>query len=538
MLPSSVSFSRSVVPGRTIEPGTSGARETALALRLFALAVACACGSLIPAVAARPMRFFYGIVAGALLALLQDQLTRRAQRVAGPILLGPHLLLWTYLISASGGIHSPLVAGYLFEVPLAGVLMGQIGVIAASIGASIAIALSSRWGSPAVSWSTPTASIGFIGVAAVLTSWLLGVMNRQQRELADSHEALRRRADGLAEELRLLGDYLSCGLLTVDELGRVAHLNPAGAAMLGVTPIEAQGYAWQEVLRAAGACAADLASAILGVGTARGLHLLVGTGGHGVTTIAADVWTGTTQDGNRTYVLFDAPAASETEGADPLRRLGEAAASVSHQIKNSLHALSGFARQLARASGNDGSPVAEHLQHALGTLGELSEDVLAMSGAPRAEELVPLASVLASAVTLARRADVEIEVRGAAVAGVRVWAHRGRLVHALFNLIDNACRVTPKGSAVEVEAGWCGGAAWIEICDRGPGPPLASNGGPYRATQTRQSQGSGMGLVATRRFLESFGAHLEFMPRDGGGARCHVRLHTHAAALADRPVLA
>jgi len=481
------------------------------------------------------MHFFCGIIAGALLALLQDQLIRRAQRVAGPILLGPHLLVWTYLVSTSGGIHSPLIAGYLFEVPLAGVLMGQIGIVAASIGASIAIGLSFGLGVPARSWSTPIASIGFIGVAAVLTSWLLGVVKRQQRELAASHEALRRRADGLAEELRLLGDYLSCGLLTVDELGRVANLNPAGAALLGVTPIEAQGYTWQEVLRPAGAGTADLAGAILGSGAARGLHLLIGAGADRVTAVAADVWTGVSEDGNRTYVLFDAPTAFETEGADPLRRLGEAAASVSHQIKNSLHALSGFARQLARAPENDGSPVAEHLHHALGTLGELAEDVLAMSGAPRAEELVPLSSVLASAVTLARRADVEIEVRGAAVAGVHVWAHRGQLVHALFNLIDNACRVTPEGSVVEVEAGWCDGAAWIEISDRGPGPPVASPGEPCRVTRSRQAGGSGMGLAATRRFLESFGARLEFVPRDGGGARCRVRLQPDAAILASRP---
>src|SRR5206468_551136 len=145
-------------------------------------------------------------------------------------------------------------------------------------------------------------------------------------------------------------------------------------------------------------------------------------------------------------------AAAEADGTDPLRRLGEAAASVSHQIRNSLHVLQGLAGQIAHApsEGPVGAAAAEQLQHALGTLGGLAEDVLAMSGAARPEEIVPLAPLLARAVTLARRTGVQIEVHVCPSGTTRVIAHRGRLVHALFNLIDNACRATPPGGIVDV----------------------------------------------------------------------------------------
>src|SRR3989442_8842788 len=255
----------------------SGLRETALALRLFALAVACACGSLVANVTAHPGRFLAGIFAGALLALLQDQLLRRAPRAAGPVLVGPHLLLWAYLVSVSGGIRSPLIAGYLFEVPLSGVLMGRRGVAISAVGAAAAIVLSDRFGGGGVSWSTPAAAIGFVGLAAVLTSWLLGVVERQGREIETSHEALRRSADGLADELRLLGDYMSGGLMTIDELGCVVRLNPAGAALLGASPGAVVGRAWQDVLRPEGEGTGALAAAITGAGEARTLHLLLGT---------------------------------------------------------------------------------------------------------------------------------------------------------------------------------------------------------------------------------------------------------------------
>src|SRR5947209_6683207 len=76
-----------VLPRRTVNRNPSvsplwmGRRETALALRLFALAVASACGSLLPAVAAHPNGFLLGILAGTAMALIQDRLFRSVPRV-------------------------------------------------------------------------------------------------------------------------------------------------------------------------------------------------------------------------------------------------------------------------------------------------------------------------------------------------------------------------------------------------------------------------------------------------------------------------
>ena len=522
MAPSEEPFLTSILPSRASVP--LGSRETVLALRLFALAVGCACGCLVESVIASPAPFISTIVTGALLTLLQHGLLRRAPRVAGPVLLLPHVAVWTALVLTSGGATSPLIFGYLFEVPLAGMLMGRAGALWAGAAGAVAFAVVSRAGGPHAPWPLVVAAIGFIGIACLLTSWLVGVIDRQRLEIASSHERLRRRADGMADELRLLGDYMSGGLVTIDELGRVIALNPAAATILTTSESAARGHAWQEVMRPEGAGCADLAAALTSTQGARQLRLLLSPASERPIAVVADVWTRETREGTRTYVLLD-PATEPAEG-DPLRRLGEGAASVSHQIKNSLHALQGFALDISPGSGDRPGKrsAAEQLHHALGTLGELAEDVLAMSGAPRAEELIALPGVLASAVLLTRRDGIEIIVRGGLAGDVRVRAHRGKLVHSLFNLIDNACRASARGDSVEVSLGACDDLAWIEICDRGPGMPseginpAAVAHAPFGA----RPAGNGLGLVATRRFLESFGARLECFPREGGGSRCRI----------------
>src|SRR5262245_52386450 len=76
---------------------------TLLGMRLFVLAIACACGSLVPSVVASPGRFLAGMLAATILAVGQDRALRVAPRVTGALSIALHLLLWTFLVSISGG---------------------------------------------------------------------------------------------------------------------------------------------------------------------------------------------------------------------------------------------------------------------------------------------------------------------------------------------------------------------------------------------------------------------------------------------------
>ena len=150
-----------------------------------------------------------------------------------------------------------------------------------------------------------------------------------------------------------------------------------------------------------------------------------------------------------------------------------------------------------------------------------------MSGSlrPRDDQVIPLAEILASAAALARPPGTRIQL-GFPATEVHVRAHRGQLVHAIFNLLDNACRVSPPGQAVEVRIVETPDRVEIEIEDKGPGLPTGLESADVRAPSRA---GSGYGLLAARRFLEANRGGLSFERLVAGGTLCRVTLPSTAA---------
>jgi signal transduction histidine kinase len=108
-----------------------------------------------------------------------------------------------------------------------------------------------------------------------------------------------------------------------------------------------------------------------------------------------------------------------------------------------------------------------------------------------------------------------------------VRAHRGQLVHALFNLLDNACRASSPGDLVMVRRSEEPGRAVLEIRDRGPGLPKEVAEADGRVPSRN---GSGFGLLAARRFIEANHGELAFERLPEGGTASRITLPLAPAA--------
>lgn len=108
---------------------------------------------------------------------------------------------------------------------------------------------------------------------------------------------------------------------------------------------------------------------------------------------------------------------------------------------------------------------------------------------------------------------------------------------AVINLLENAAKYGPEGepeSEIELELSTDGDMARIEVRDHGRGVPAAERDrifeGFYRASNSGEVRGAGIGLSLVRHFARAHGGEIAAEPRSGGGTIFRLTL-----PLASRP---
>jgi two-component system sensor histidine kinase KdpD len=114
------------------------------------------------------------------------------------------------------------------------------------------------------------------------------------------------------------------------------------------------------------------------------------------------------------------------------------------------------------------------------------------------------------------------------------------LVHqVLVNLIENALRYTPSGSALYVRARELSTSVAVQVADEGPGIEESERQRVfekfYRGPQARKSDGGvGLGLTICRAVVRAHGGHISIHERPGGGTVVEFTLPKAARKVAPR----
>ncbi len=222
--------------------------------------------------------------------------------------------------------------------------------------------------------------------------------------------------------------------------------------------------------------------------------------------------------------------ARETERA--LRERQEILAIVSHDLRNSLSAISG-ALSLVREVGL--TPERKGLQlevaaRATGTMHRLISDLLDTASIEAGRLAVsrhpldvaePVGESVAAWSAEARRKGVRLSCT-LPEGGVRIDADHDRIVQVLGNLVGNAIKFTPEGGSVRIAAERIDGAVRFSVEDTGPGIPESHLPRIFeRFYQVRASgrAGAGLGLAIARGIVEAHGSRLDVETRPGTGTR-------------------
>lgn len=219
-------------------------------------------------------------------------------------------------------------------------------------------------------------------------------------------------------------------------------------------------------------------------------------------------------------------------------------ARVSHELRTPLNGILGFTQLLL---GPGGAPDPHHrrqlglVESAGRTLLRLVDDVLDISRIESDQlrlnmQVVDVVALLLESVGMLLPVAAK---RGSSFEGpalTQAWclADPDRLRQCLLNLLSNAVKYGPPGGHIDlgVELGEPG--LTLTVRDRGPGfspDQLKHLFEPFNRLGAERSatEGTGLGLLITRKLVESMGGELTVDNADGGGACMRLRLPSASA---------
>jgi two-component system, OmpR family, sensor kinase len=214
-------------------------------------------------------------------------------------------------------------------------------------------------------------------------------------------------------------------------------------------------------------------------------------------------------------------------------------ADASHELRSPLTVLR-TELELANRPTRSREELAESVSHAAeeaDRVARLADDLLFLARTDRGGPVVhpvrqPLQPVLAGAVTAAapRAAAGDVRLDLEAGQGLAAPVDADRLRQAVDNLLDNALRVAPPGSAVRVRAERRDGMVAVVVSDAGPGfPPdfLPHAFERFRRSdpaRSREHGGAGLGLAIVEAIARGHRGRAEAANLPGGGAEVRLLL--------------
>ncbi|MGX8681750.1 MAG: sensor histidine kinase [Spirochaetales bacterium] len=207
---------------------------------------------------------------------------------------------------------------------------------------------------------------------------------------------------------------------------------------------------------------------------------------------------------------------------ESLAKLGAAARTLTHEIKNPLSAMTIQSALMRKLLPSEFHPDLDVMDHEITRLTNLtnrvSEFLKNPSGTPKDIELVSFISDIARLF----RNEIKIENE---VKSVVVSFDPDRARSVFENLIKNASEsCEDRDPEVTVEISVKHKMVTVKVMDRGNGLPEGTREKLFDPFFTTKIHGSGIGLSISKQFVESRGGSLKLYDREGGGTVAEVSL--------------
>lgn len=421
----------------------------------------------------------------------------------------------TLLMFAAGGLSSGL--GVLLLVSLAAASLvgrGQMVLFYAAF-ATLAVLVMQVFSVLTGEFDvTSIVQAGFLSAgffATAILARLLGQRMMIQEELA------RRRGVALENQTRIsqrIIERMQGGVLIVGRDGTLLRCNPVAETMLGISSLAACSLK---------TTSPALAHALTAWLAGNGNESVDFSGGQD-RELRARFESTDSSDGEVLVFLEDVSRIKERAQQLKLASLGRLTASIAHEIRNPLAAIS-HASDLLREEnrGELQERLLRILRDNVGRLDRIVQDVLELGRSDRAMaehlRLDLFVRDFATEFVAAELTDPAV-LRVEANEPMDICFDRSHLHQVLWNLTGNAirhCRGQEGSVRLLITAPKTAGRVELHVIDDGPGVPDALRGQVFEPFFTTHHKGTGLGLFIARELCEANGASLELGPAGGGG---------------------
>lgn len=490
-------------------------------------------------------KFLLGIIAGTYLCTIVYTIWYRLNRTVQVLIrvqLTFDLFLWASLTYATGGIASGFSFLFHLWIIVAAVGLGGRASYYSAWGSSLillflGIAMANGWLSPLRDQNVPeftdkeiyyylAINVIALFVVAVLVNSLVARLERTGKGL----EAERTRRADLAQLHADMIRSLTVGIGTTTTGGEIVTLNPAGLDILGCSVEEIEGFALEKWLPEVPISTDE--------GIMRGTGVAVRGDGIEIPIdyIVAPLVAAEGSLRGSIVVFSDLTEVKqleeEVERSRRLAALGRLAASLAHEIRNPLGAISGCFQMMMTNSRlhEEDKGLLEIISRELKRMERLVGDMLQYARPHQIStstvNLGALAGEVFEMFLMGQEhvgRDVRIDVHGTGeVLVARV--DQARISQVIWNLLRNAAQATEEGDEIVLGVKNSGQTVQLEVRDSGCGITKEEAEKLFDPFFSTRERGLGLGLALCKRIVEEHKGTIEAISGDSKGSTFRVTL--------------